>query len=87
MSPPSPADTAASLAALLDADYDPAADHDTVMCGLIAAARAGGLTWAQIGSVITGSRDPRLAKAHAKRLARSANRKAAAAIGAEVPGG
>ncbi len=55
---------------------------DLLRVAMIAQARSRGLTWAQIGSVLSGgvSADPRLAKRDAKRLARKASRQAVLAL-------
>jgi hypothetical protein len=52
----------------------PSADHDIRLVAMIAQARQQGLTWAQIGSVTVGRRDPKAAKSHARRLARRVSR-------------
>jgi hypothetical protein len=82
-----PADAAASLAALLDVGYDPAADPDVAMLGMIETARRSGITWAQIGSVTIRKRDPKAAKQHAKALARKVRERAFASVPQEVDGG
>lgn len=84
MSPPSPADLAAAFADLLDVPYDPSRDPDVAMCALIDTARASGLTWAQIGSVTIGRRDPKAAKKHAKALGAAVRARALAVIPQEV---
>jgi hypothetical protein len=62
----------------------PLADRDVLTAAMIATARARGLTWGQIGSVLLGGdRNPKLAKKHAKALARKANRKAALMLAEE----
>lgn len=84
MTPPTPAETAAKLAALLQAEYDPATDPDVAMLGMIETARQSGITWAQIGAVTIRRRDPKAAKAHAKNLAAKVRRRALAAMPMEV---
>lgn len=86
MSPPTPAETAAALAALLDQEYDPVTDPDVSMLGMIETARASGITWAQIGSVTIHRRDPKAAKRHARVLAAKVRRRAFAAMPLEVDG-
>jgi hypothetical protein len=86
MTPPTPAETAAALAALLATEYDPATGPDVAMLAMIETARQSGITWAQIGAVTIGRRDPKAAKAHAKTLAVKVRRRAFAAMPAEVDG-
>jgi hypothetical protein len=64
-------------------------DPQILTAGMIAEARSAGLTWAQIGSVLSGGteRNPKLAKKRAKAIAREANRKAAALLGEEAADG
>ena len=84
MSPPTPAEAAATLAALLDTEYDPATDPDVSMLGMIETALGSGITWAQIGSVTIHRRDPKAAKRHAKQLAARVRQRALAAMPLEV---
>jgi hypothetical protein len=61
-------------------------DQPLLTAAMIARARAAGLTWAQIGSVLNnGNRNPKLAKKRAKGIAREANREAARMLAGEVP--
>ena len=83
MSPPSQADAIRRLASLAGQAPDLSQDHDALAVAMIIAAKARGATWAQIGSVLIGRPDPRLAKKHARMLARAANRKAAVTISLE----
>ena len=55
----------------------------------IAEARAAGLTWAQIGSVLSGGtdRNPKLAKKRAKAIRREASRQAVLMLGGEAADG
>ena len=85
MTPSTPAEVAATLAALLDQEYDPASDPDVAMLGMIETARSSGITWAQIGAVTIHRRDPKAAKQHAKALARKVKERAFAAMPLEVP--
>ncbi len=50
------------------------AGRDLAVVRLVSRALANGATWAQIGQALTGTRDARLAKKIAKRMARSAQR-------------
>jgi hypothetical protein len=60
-------------------------DKGIATAAMIAQARAAGLTWAQIGSVINdGNRNPKLAKKRARAIARAANRDAARMISEEA---
>ena len=86
MSPNSPAEAAAAFAATLDISWDPSADPDVRMCELIETARQTGLSWAQIGSVIIGRRDPKAAKKHAKALGAAVRARAFASMPLEVNG-
>jgi hypothetical protein len=81
-----PAEVAGVFAAMLDVPYDPATDPDVSMLGLIETAQRNGITWAQIGTITIGRRDPKAAKAHAKTLAVNVRRRAFAAMPAEVDG-
>ena len=81
-----PAQAAAAFADLLGVGYDPSADPDVAMLGLIETARASGITWAQIGSVTIRRRDPKAAKAHAKALAARVKRRAFASMLLETGG-
>lgn len=62
-------------------------DTDILTAGMIAEARAQGLTWAQIGTVLSGGKvtSPKLAKKRAHAIAREANRRAAAMLAEEAP--
>jgi hypothetical protein len=82
--PASPAETAALFADLLDVPYDPSRDPDVAMLEMIGTALAAGLTWAQIGSVTIGQRNPKAAKRHAKQLGARVRARALAAIPQEV---
>jgi hypothetical protein len=82
----SPAEAAASLAALLDTVYDPATDPDVAMLSMIETARQNSITWAQIGSVTIGRRDPKGAKRHAHTLAARVKARAFASMPMEVDG-
>ena len=61
-------------------------DSQILTAGMIAQARDAGLTWAQIGSVLSGGteRNPKLAKKRAKAIAREANRRAALMLSEEA---
>ena len=84
MTPPTPAETATALAALLDQEYDPATDPDVSMLGAIETALGNGITWAQIGAITIHRRDPKAAKRHAKRIAARVRQRALAAMPLEV---
>jgi hypothetical protein len=75
MTPPSEADQIAGLAALAGTTPSPRLDRDLVMVRLIAEAKARGVSWAQIGSVLCGTPNGKLAKRYAKNLAKSAQQK------------
>ena len=79
MTPPSPASQIRRMAALAGTAPDMTLDHDVLMVGMVAQAKARGVTWAQIGSVLVGRPDGKLAKKAARALARDANRRLLAA--------
>ena len=81
-----PAEAAAAFADLLGVGYDPSADPDVSMLGMIETARASGITWAQIGSVTIRRRDPKAAKRHARALAGKVRARAFASMPQEVDG-
>ena len=83
MTPPSPADQLRSLASLSGASINPGLDPDVLKVALIAQARQGGATWADVGGALLGRRDGKLAKRYAKGLARAAERKL---LSAGLPG-
>jgi hypothetical protein len=79
MTPPSPGSQVRRMAALAGTAPDLTLDHDVLMVGMIAQAKERGVTWAQIGSVLVGRADGKLAKKAARTLARDANRRLLAA--------
>lgn len=74
-----PAVQARNMAALLGVTPGSRLTREAATVGLIAAAKARGVTWRQIGSALGCGMDPKKAKAMAKRLARAENARILAA--------